>query len=662
MNDQGAAPEETLTAEQRADLTTLLAARLTRGNIEMFAVRVLGRAEAKVLAGNSPPIEELARSIVEAIHEAGRLQEGVTTLRLDAVSDGTLASALNHVLNGGSLSQLANWQAVVHNPEDPFFDQTFQQLFPKIQRTVCAVALGRTINEVRGTGFLIGSNLVITNYHVIAPYLRRTAQDGVERFSETESGEEIHFFFDYMAPPKPRLPLDEARPHYTTHVRAQRQGWLRAARRMLLAEGIYPNNEVFENQLDYAVLELERDVGRERTRVGGGFLRGWLPLPRDINYLAGRPIIVAQHPGGAHQLHDFGGFEQLDPSQTRAWYRVNTANGSSGGAAVDRACQLFALHNAEVRDQDRPQEPRVNQGVRIDRIAQDLDHCQLQLPAPPPDGDPTYWSLRDNISDPQPIIGRDTFRASVFKMTRPNGERILTVTGPLGSGRRFSIDLLQRLVGTNVAVAKFTALDLQTKKPDAFLLALLSQIGVRPPFERMPEEKPTEMESRWIIDLPGWLARVLAKDQLSRPASYPAWVTIDALSQDGEQLGWDKWAENLAELIAALTGSDVRGQTVDIPQLRWLVVGKNANQFPLGAAPKLVDDLEQQTEYQNEFVACLQVAWQSVHLGQTIPEEILRYMYDQRKIGQSDGGKPSRKDIAAAAREIFQGALAYARR
>jgi hypothetical protein len=653
MNDQVAVPEEALKEGQRNDLSALLAEHLTRGNIEMFAVRVLGREAVLPLAGNCPSIDELAHSVVAAMQQAGLLQEGVTTLRLDALSDGVLTLKLNHVLNGGRLSDLVGAQAIVQNQEDPFFDQTFQQLFPKVQRAVCAIGLGNNVNRLQGTGFLIGPNLVITNYHVIEPYISLTVENGVSQFKESESGEQIYCFFDYMGPPKPRVPPEPAWPHHSTCVRAVKDGWLRAARRRLRAEGIYPNDEEVGDQLDYAVFELARDIGQAPARASGGVLRGWLALPRNVNYLGGgdRPIIVAQHPQGAQQLYDIGGYDQLDPSQTRVWYRVNTAHGSSGGAAVDKACQLFALHNAEVRDPSRLRDPRMNQGVRIDKIAMDLQHCRL-LP-PPLDGDPAYWSLRDNVKDPRPVIGRDGFRTGVLKMTRPSGERIMIVTGPPGSGRRFSIDLLQRLVGTNVAVAKFSAHDLQTKTPETFLTALLAQFGLPPPFDKMPETKGTEMETRWILDLPSWLSKVLAKDQSRRPASYPAWIVINGLSEDGQQLDWDKWGENLPELVAALTGSGERGQAIDVPDLRWLFIGASVNQFPLGAAPRLSDDLSEQTQYEDEFVSCLQLAWRSVPNTLTLDAAILRAIAPDYIEKARETETPIRRHLASQVRTLL---------
>src|SRR5262249_25010431 len=151
-----------------------------------------------------------------------------------------------------------------------------------------------------------------------------------------------------------------------------------------------------------------KPVGRLSARLSGGAVRGWLTLPDAIDLLGGtKRIMVFQHPQTAPQLFDIGDFIQPDPTGTRVWYTVSAAHGSSGGAAVDIDGKLFALQNAEVEDPPLGIPQRVNQGVRIDLIAQDLATVKGWDPAPPPDEEPlSFWSLSDDPLDPKPIIGR----------------------------------------------------------------------------------------------------------------------------------------------------------------------------------------------------------------------------------------------------------------
>jgi sugar lactone lactonase YvrE len=85
-------------------------------------------------------------------------------------------------------------------------------------------------------------------------------------------------------------------------------------------------------------------------------MRGWFSLPDAIKAMTPEQrVIIFQHPLRAPQATDVGQYEQLDPSGTRVWYAVSTAEGSSGGAAVDSDGRLFALHNAVVESDEEAQ-------------------------------------------------------------------------------------------------------------------------------------------------------------------------------------------------------------------------------------------------------------------------------------------------------------------
>lgn len=130
--------------------------------------------------------------------------------------------------------------------------------------------------------------------------------------------------------------------------------WLVYARKFRIDDGT-ARAQLPVNKLDYAVIRLAKSIGDRPSRMSGGPIRGWLTLPAEpCDYLEPRRVVVFQHPGGAAQQMDVGQFVQLDPSATRAWYRVSTAKGSSGGAAVSANGELFALHNAEVESPPGP--------------------------------------------------------------------------------------------------------------------------------------------------------------------------------------------------------------------------------------------------------------------------------------------------------------------
>jgi hypothetical protein len=130
------------------------------------------------------------------------------------------------------------------------------------------------------------------------------------------------------------------------------------------------------DQLDYAVIKLETPIGKARRKASGGPRRGWLSLPgSQLDYFGQRELLLFQHPGQLRLKWDKGPIVQLNPDDnTRVWYDISSAKGSSGGAAVDPRGRVYALHNASVTRSTAPKPPARtwNQGIRIDRIAEDI--------------------------------------------------------------------------------------------------------------------------------------------------------------------------------------------------------------------------------------------------------------------------------------------------
>jgi hypothetical protein len=622
MNGTIIGPAKEITEEQRADLAALLAQEFTLGNIEELGTRVLDGADVRAVVARQPTRVGVAALLIEKMYAAGRLAEALAILKSEVSRNARFLRGLNHILAG---ARLATLQATVQAREDPFLDNDFLEVhFPRVQRTVCAIGLGPPENRLMGTGFLIGPDLVMTNFHVVKAYLRVEA-DGT--ITTTATGDNIHCFFDYLAAPAPRVPPNGAGApaHPSVVVKAAQNDWLERARRCLDNEGQppYATEQEAVGRYDYAIIKLEREIGNAPSRKSGGAPRGWLSLASGVDYTTnGTRIVVLQHPQGSHQLFDIGEFSKFDPSKTRIWYTVNTDYGSSGGAAIDKLGRLYALHNASVKGLAE----QVNQGVRIDVI---LDDLKLPPPwTPPPraeDGDLGYWSLSDSTSDPRPIIGRESFRQSIRKVIAARDkERVLAVVGPKGSGRRFSVDLLRKVVGANVPIVRFTPAMLQQYSIEQFVKFLANQLAL-PAGDVFPSPKPTEQISRWIsVDLSGWLAKKIKAAQESHPSRYPAWVVIDTVVDGALPL---LWADNLTDLVSALSGPPDPGQAgEDIPQLRWLMLSSEASILPPTRAGRIVDDLTvpDNVKYDEDFANCLSLAWRSLEESAQSSHQMLK--------------------------------------
>ena len=467
------------------------------------------------------------------------------------------------------------------NETEPFFgNKDLSMLLNRVGRAVCAVALRDPAYAIVGSGFLIAKDLVITNYHVLQTVLK--LDENTKVITANGSGSELLFFFDYMGPPPPNV-YERGKGHTSLCVTAADK-WLEFSRPLLPLDGTLNAPGQVTDEFDYAVVKLRRPVGNLPVSRSGGAIRGWLELASQIEFLKDRRIIVFQHPGQSHQLVDIGEFVQLDPTSTRVWYTVSTAKGSSGGAAVDTEGRLFALHNAEVDKEVTvlaANGRRVNQGVRIDRIANDLGNLVPRDPVP--QNSAQFWSLNDDLDNPSPIIGRAAFQEMVAQMGEPQGERVLVVTGPPLSGLHYSIKLLRRpWAGTCRSSSSSRRMQEQPEEQlskmtsKLFLEALVNNLGViwpdgKPP---IPEQPATENVPKWLNDdLPKWLLKALSGDERLNRTKYPAWVVINTVVGPNASF---LWANHLNELIASLLGANEKdSQRIDLPQLRWLFLAKD---------------------------------------------------------------------------------------
>ena len=642
-------PAGAFTQEQLDDFAALLARCVSRGNIGWLATRVMGSGALQPAGNDIGDTLAFAQCIVKTLNEASRIPEAIAVLRQEAHRNSALMFWLTQILSGRRLDDSDAMQAFV-NDYEPFLNSAeMQQSLPKFLRTVCAVALGDPVNKICGSGFLIASDLVMTNYHVVKQFVKWVDGKPVA----DAPGKELYFFFDYLSEPSPGVPPKAA--GHACYIVNAAEKWLEYAREDMPFDGQPEADADAGTRFDCAIVRLERHVGKLPARKSGGVLRGWLPLPQEeIDVWNNRRVMVFQHPGTAPQHFDIGDYIELDATKTRVRYTVSAAKGSSGGAAVDIRGSLFALHNAEVRGRQAPGGRAMNQGIRIDCIVKDL---AAQAPgvfasAKPADDRNLFWSLNDDLNDPQPIIGRTEFREMVAKMMAPDGPRVGLVTGAPGSGLNFSVPLLHRIVGPQTPVVMLRPVDLQTLKPDGLLRVLVDELNISNlAGHPMPSPKSTENSPRWLrLDLPRWLFDRLSEDEKRDRSRYPAWVVINTIVPEDQRL---LWAENLKEFLLGLIGAhDPAQRSVDLPQLRWLFLARSTP--PFAGVPFLWEALDEYKTWEKDFAECVQTAWYSIDKTAEMLNEVLLSNMAQYVEENRPDGVPLRKALADCVRRLIR--------
>jgi hypothetical protein len=201
-----------------------------------------------------------------------------------------------------------------------------------VKAHVCRLEIG----EVRGTGFLVGKDLVLTNYHVVEAVIGSAAPDIILRFDvATEGpGTPSKLAPRWLAGHSPSSPVDlDANPH----------------------------REAADDELDYALL---------RTSAAVGETRGWQMLSNRAPLCkVGDALIIVQHPEGEHLqiAFDQAAIQRVGPTRVR--YSTNTKHGSSGSPCFDLGWNLVALHHSG----DQSFRPIWNEGIPIRAIAKHID-------------------------------------------------------------------------------------------------------------------------------------------------------------------------------------------------------------------------------------------------------------------------------------------------
>ena len=240
----------------------------------------------------------------------------------------------------------------------------WRERMTRVEGQVCRITLG---GAARGTGFLVGPDAILTNYHVLEPVLEEP---------RTATGVTCQFDYKELA--------DRSRTE--TPVGLHATDWLIDA--CPYTEGEKANDPdrttPTPDELDYALVRLAAPMGSQPvapypSKDDPPPRRGWVRVPEKAPTFATRmAIIIAEHPDGAplklamdtdaiHQDRDRS--LGLRPGGMRVRYATNTLGGSSGSPCFNFDWDLIALHHYGDPSYNHP---KYNQGIPIGLIRERL--------------------------------------------------------------------------------------------------------------------------------------------------------------------------------------------------------------------------------------------------------------------------------------------------
>jgi hypothetical protein len=236
----------------------------------------------------------------------------------------------------------------------------WRSLLGALEARVCRIELPK--GTAKGTGFLVGSNTVITNYHVVKSVIENKASpnDLVLRFdykrmedgTTLNDGNCVGLANNWLIDSSPYSPVDlEPEPK----------------------SGL-PQTD----QLDYALLRTNGrpgDLPIGETAEANAKPRGWIDPPKaNVNVAPSTTLMILQHPLGEPLKLAIDSVLKENVNGTRLTYTTNSEKGSSGSPCFNIKWDLVALHHSGDPNSDIGLTPTSNEGVPFVKIMEQLTH------------------------------------------------------------------------------------------------------------------------------------------------------------------------------------------------------------------------------------------------------------------------------------------------
>jgi hypothetical protein len=236
----------------------------------------------------------------------------------------------------------------------------FRNKFGVLEAAVCAIESP----QAGGTGFLVGCDLVLTNYHVI----KRIHEKLV-------SPKDMQCRFDYLGS------ADNSGVKPGRVVKLADENWLVHYRPYSLAD-ITGQGKWKPKELDYALLRLKEPVGNQPRTTQNTVPRGWISLDHTTPQIEAKAtLLLVQHPRDIDVKTEIrvlpmqlaiGSVLGFEGDGLRIRHDTRTLPGSSGAPCCNANLQLVALHHAG-DPKDLPGfRGQYNQAIPIGLIIDDL--------------------------------------------------------------------------------------------------------------------------------------------------------------------------------------------------------------------------------------------------------------------------------------------------
>lgn len=264
------------------------------------ALPILALRTVQWAAARGPKLTDLVVGALNQVPENPELQAVAIAMGLDEGSGHFEKIVLQNV----PITDVEQWRAQMMACE----------------RAVCRIEFA---GQGIGTGFLVGPNVAITNFHVFESVIEGQTKPA-----------DVQFHFDY------KLSADgKTVQSGITYGVAPGNAWLIASSPV--------------DQLDYALIRMQgKPAEGHVASQPGAPQRGFL-TPEAYEFKKGDPLFIIQHPKATPLKFAPGSVDDPHVAPNRVGYDVNTDNGSSGSPCFTSDWKVVALHNWGTEQQNR---------------------------------------------------------------------------------------------------------------------------------------------------------------------------------------------------------------------------------------------------------------------------------------------------------------------
>jgi hypothetical protein len=316
---------------------------------QMVRFKLETRLERFTSSGTHGHLETIVFELVSAAERMGLVDRLIAGAYQVAPANAVLSAFAQQFGLTSLPGTLQEFERIIRDSNSLFDPSLFRQQLGAQEPRVCRIEFTAGGQSWFGTGFLVNSDIVMTNYHVVAP-LRTSSGVGVARFDyynfyhdgkliRTNEGRTVDFAADWL--------LDFSPPE---------------------------TDGTGAEALDYALVKLKESPGNDNL-IGvpspDSQKRGCIKIPSVRQEFALKSsIFILQHPSAKpiKLAMDTQSVLGLYDGDTRVRYTTNTEPGSSGSPCFTPGWELTALHHSGDPNFDPPHKPTYNEGIPIHAI------------------------------------------------------------------------------------------------------------------------------------------------------------------------------------------------------------------------------------------------------------------------------------------------------